>query len=213
MARDWSDLFLTDGARPAAAAAAAAEDEPARKRGFFRKLRSNLSKTREALGAEIQATLLEGDVDEETWERLEEALIMADVGAATTARVVGELEAQALGGEISGGEALSHRLAQMLAEIARTGEDRIDLRHPLDGDHGGRRQRRRQDDDGRQNRRPCSTSSARGRVGAADTFRAAAVRATRDLGGTCRLPDRLRPGGSRSRRGRSTRQQVPRARR
>ena len=129
MARDWSDLFLTDGARPAAAAAAAAEDEPARKRGFFRKLRSNLSKTREALGAEIQATLLEGDVDEETWERLEEALIMADVGAATTARVVGELEAEASGGEISGGEALSHRLAQMLAEIARTGEDRIDLRH------------------------------------------------------------------------------------
>ncbi len=129
MARDWSDLFLTDGDRPAAAAAAAAEDEPARKRGFFRKLRSNLSKTREALGAEIQATLLEGDVDEETWERLEEALIMADVGAATTARVVGELEAEASGGEISGGEALSHRLAQMLAEIARTGEDRIDLRH------------------------------------------------------------------------------------
>jgi fused signal recognition particle receptor len=128
MARDWSDLFITDGVRPAAAAAAA-EDEPARKRGFFKKLRSNLSKTREALGAEIQATLLEGDVDEETWERLEEALIMADVGATTTARVVGELEAQASGGEITGGEALSRRLSEMLAEIARTGEDRIDLRH------------------------------------------------------------------------------------
>jgi fused signal recognition particle receptor len=129
MARDWSDLFITDGARPAAAAAAAAAEEPARKRGFFRKLRTNLSKTREALGAEIQATLLEGDVDEETWERLEEALIMADVGAATTARVVGDLEAQASGGEITGGEALSRRLAEMLAAIARTGEDRIDLRH------------------------------------------------------------------------------------
>ena len=127
MARDWSELFITDGDRPASAAAAAAE-EPERKRGFFRKLRQNLSKTREALGAEIQATLLEGDVDEETWERLEEALIMADVGAATTARVVGELEAQASGGEIVGGEALSRRLAEMLADIARTGEDRIDVR-------------------------------------------------------------------------------------
>ena len=106
----------------------AAAEEPERKRGFFRKLRQNLSKTREALGAEIQATLLEGDVDEETWERLEEALIMADVGAATTARVVGELEAEASGGEIVGGEALSRRLAEMLADIARTGEDRIDVR-------------------------------------------------------------------------------------
>ncbi len=128
MARDWSDLFITDVARPGAAAEAAAEDEPERKRGFFRKLRQNLSKTREALGAEIHATLLEGDVDEETWERLEEALIMADVGAMTTARVVGELEAQAAGGEIVGGEALSARLAEMLAEIARTGSDRIDVR-------------------------------------------------------------------------------------
>ncbi|MDP2710447.1 MAG: signal recognition particle-docking protein FtsY [Solirubrobacteraceae bacterium] len=130
MARDWSDLFITDGARPATIGdGASLADEPERRRGFFKRLRTNLSKTREALGAEIQATLLEGDVDEDTWERLEEALIMADVGAATTARVVGELESEAAGGAISGGEALSRRLAGMLAEIARTGEDRIDLRH------------------------------------------------------------------------------------
>jgi fused signal recognition particle receptor len=126
MARDWTDLFITDGAKPAVVAGAA--EEPERKRGFLKRLRRNLSKTREALGAEIQATLLEGDVDEETWERLEEALIMADVGAATTARVVGELEVQAAGGEIVGGEALSRRLAEMLAAIARTGDDRIDVR-------------------------------------------------------------------------------------
>ena len=125
MARDWTDLFITDGAKSTATSAAG---EPESKRGFFKRLRSNLSKTRDALGAEIQATLLQGDLDEETWERLEEALIMADVGAATTARVVAELEQEAAGGAISGGEALSERLAGMLAQIARTGEDRIDLR-------------------------------------------------------------------------------------
>ncbi len=129
MARDWNDLFITDGVSSASASAAAAEGEPERKRGFFKRLRTNLSKTREALGAEIQATLLDGDVDEQTWERLEEALIMADVGATTTARVVGELEEEATGGAIAGGEALGNRLAEMLAGIARTGEDRIDLRH------------------------------------------------------------------------------------
>jgi fused signal recognition particle receptor len=127
MARDWSDLFITDGVKPQAASAESGA-EPERKRGFFKRLRSNLSKTREALGAEIQATLFQGDLDEETWERLEEALIMADVGAATTARVVGELEQQAADGSLIGGEALSARLAEMLAEIARTGEDRIDVR-------------------------------------------------------------------------------------
>ena len=48
-------------------------------------MRENMRKTREALSAEVQATLFEGDLDEETWERLEEALIYADVGARTTA--------------------------------------------------------------------------------------------------------------------------------
>ncbi|MBA3328278.1 MAG: signal recognition particle-docking protein FtsY [Solirubrobacterales bacterium] len=128
MARDWSDLFITDRAVPAPDAAEAAPDEPERRRGVLRRLRENLSKTREALGAEIHATLLQGDVGEETWERLEEALIMADVGAATTAQVVGRLEQEASSGEVEGGEALGRRLGEMLAEIARTGEDRIDVR-------------------------------------------------------------------------------------
>src|SRR3954467_12947897 len=127
MARDWTELFLTDGPVPAAAAATPGEGE-ARRRGFFRRLRENMRKTREALAAEVQATLFEGDLDEETWERLEEALIMADVGAPTTAKVVAQLEQEAEGGGLDGGEALTGRLTELLADIARTGEDKIDLR-------------------------------------------------------------------------------------
>ena len=55
---------------------------------------------RRALGASF------GDrVDEETWERLEEALILADVGAPTTAAVVRRLEDEVEAGKLSGGEA------------------------------------------------------------------------------------------------------------
>ncbi|HUE25229.1 MAG TPA: signal recognition particle-docking protein FtsY, partial [Solirubrobacteraceae bacterium] len=76
---------------------------------------------------EIQATLFE-DLSDETWERLEEALIYADVGAKTTAEVVEQLEREATEGGISGGEALTERLTELLAQIARTdGDDRIDL--------------------------------------------------------------------------------------
>ena len=128
MARDWQDLFITGDALGGTATA----EEPERaekRRGFFRKLRENMSKTRVALAAEVQATLFEGDVDEDTWERLEEALIMADVGATTTAKVVAELEREAEAGSLTGGEQLSARLAELLAGLARTGEDRIDLRH------------------------------------------------------------------------------------
>jgi fused signal recognition particle receptor len=122
--RDWSDLFITGEDR------AGAEDSGERgasRRGLFRRLRENLSKTRQALSGEIQATLFQ-TLDEHTWERLEEALIMADVGAATTASVVQTLEAEATDGGLSGGEALSERLIELLAETARTGEGRIDIR-------------------------------------------------------------------------------------
>jgi fused signal recognition particle receptor len=125
MARDWYDLFLVDGETPATPA----EEERSEERtGFFRRLRSNMRKTREALQAEVQATLFSGDLDAETWERLEEALIYADVGAATTAQVVAQLEQEAEDGALVGGEALSARLAELLAGIARTGDDHIDLR-------------------------------------------------------------------------------------
>jgi len=126
MPRDWTDVFITgDGATVAAPAVEA----PEQRRGFFRRLRENLSKTREALSAEIQATLFEGELDTATWERLEEALIMADVGARTTAEVVAKLETEADAGGLEGGEALSGRLTELLADLARPGEGRIDLTH------------------------------------------------------------------------------------
>jgi fused signal recognition particle receptor len=129
MAREWTDLFITD--EPAAVVAAIADEPPAaveeKRRGRFSRLRENLRKTRQALGAEIQATLFE-EVNEETWERLEEALIYADVGAPMTAQVVGQLEREATEGGITGGEALSERLTELLADIARVGDDHIDLR-------------------------------------------------------------------------------------
>jgi fused signal recognition particle receptor len=126
MPRDWTDVFITgDGATVPAPSA----EEPEQRRGFFRRLRENLSKTRQALGAEIQATLFEGELDSATWERLEEALIMADVGARTTAEVVGQLEVEAESGGLEGGEALSGRLTELLADLARPGEGRIDLTH------------------------------------------------------------------------------------
>jgi fused signal recognition particle receptor len=126
MARDWRELFIVNGA--AAPPQDAPEEQQVQRRGFFRRLRENMSKTRTALAAEVQATLFE-NLDEETWERLEEALIMADVGAKTTAEVVSKLEMEAESGDIEGGEALTRRLTELLADIARTGEDRIDLRH------------------------------------------------------------------------------------
>ena len=127
MARDWRDLFIVNGASAPDGDQGASEPQEEQKRiGRFRRLRENLRRTRQALTSEIQATLFE-DLSDETWERLEEALIYADVGARTTAQVVGQLEQEATSGDITGGEALTKRLIELLAEIADTGEDRISL--------------------------------------------------------------------------------------
>jgi fused signal recognition particle receptor len=120
--RDWSDLFITADAQQSSSA----QSEQRERRGLLRRLRESMSKTRQALGSEIQATLFQ-NLDEETWERLEEALIMADVGAPTTAAVVQQLEQEASSEGLEGGEALSERLIELLAQTARVGDGRIDV--------------------------------------------------------------------------------------
>ena len=123
MARSWQQLFVTGADAPAEAPASEAEPE---RGGFFSRLRQNMSKTREALGAELQATMFQ-NLDDEAFEHLEETLIYADVGAPTTAKIVERLETEAETGELSGGEDLTRRLRELLADTARVNGDTIDL--------------------------------------------------------------------------------------
>jgi fused signal recognition particle receptor len=83
MSRTWAELLGDDedGAR-----------EGEERTGFLGRLRESLSKSRRALVAEIGASFDAGD--EEAWERLEEALIRADVGVPATAELVRRLEAR-----------------------------------------------------------------------------------------------------------------------
>jgi fused signal recognition particle receptor len=122
MARSWRELFVTGQPAPVEGPDAAPEE----RRGFFRRLRDNMSKTRQALGAELQATLFE-NLDDEAFERLEETLIYADVGAPTTAKIVERLETEASSGDLAGGEDLTRRLCELLADTSRVERDTIDL--------------------------------------------------------------------------------------
>jgi fused signal recognition particle receptor len=92
----------------------------------WRRLRESLSKSRRALQAELSSSLFE-QLDDEAWERLEEALILADVGARTTADVVRRLEVEVEAGSVRGAEAVRERLVELLAEVAGPDEARIDL--------------------------------------------------------------------------------------
>jgi len=114
------------GSRASANASAAAEPE-AERRGVFKRLRESLSKSRQALTEEISASLFDR-IDDETWERLEEALILADAGAPTTAAVVERLEHEVEAGTVpADGVAVRDRLIEILAEVAGSGRAPIDL--------------------------------------------------------------------------------------
>src|SRR6201986_2241673 len=90
MATSWQEM-IDLGSREPANVARPEKAEPERRRGVFRRLRESLSKSRQALQEEISASVFD-KIDDETWERLEEALILADAGAPTTAKVVERLE-------------------------------------------------------------------------------------------------------------------------
>ncbi|MBK5220802.1 MAG: signal recognition particle-docking protein FtsY [Thermoleophilia bacterium] len=125
MATSWQEM-IDLGSRASENVSAETEPEVAR-RGVFKRLRESLSKSRQALSEEISASLFDR-IDEETWERLEEALILADVGAPTTAAVVERLEHEVEAGTVSAdGVAVRDRLIEILAEVASTGRAPIDL--------------------------------------------------------------------------------------
>ncbi|MGH2963611.1 MAG: signal recognition particle-docking protein FtsY [Solirubrobacterales bacterium] len=123
MARTWEEVFELGEGAPAPTERSEPEQE---RRGVLRRLRDNLSKSRTALADELTASLGE-TLDAQTWERLEETLILADVGARTTADVVGRLEAEVEAGSVAGAEGARERLVELLAEAADPGDGRIDL--------------------------------------------------------------------------------------
>jgi fused signal recognition particle receptor len=104
MARSWGELL--------GEAEAAAETE-AERQGFLGRLRDSLSKSRRALTEQLALAAFD-PADDEAWERLEEALIAADVGVRSTAELVQRLEARGPAGDVT--PALVEEVAAMLGD-------------------------------------------------------------------------------------------------
>jgi fused signal recognition particle receptor len=81
------------------------EEEPG---GWFSRLRRGMRRSRESFVGQLNAAMAEfrDAEDEEFWERVEEILITSDVGVPTTAKLVAELEQDALERNITSGKEL-----------------------------------------------------------------------------------------------------------
>ena len=106
MARSWAELLGDEGTP---------QDE-AERSGFFGRLRESLGKSRRALTEELALGSFD-PADDASWERLEEALIAADVGVPATAELVQRLEARGDGTDLAAG--LQEEIARMLGEPGR----------------------------------------------------------------------------------------------
>jgi fused signal recognition particle receptor len=107
MPRSWAELLGEEGAP------AESYDE---QQGFLGRLRDSLGRSRRALTEQLEVAVFDPS-DEAAWERLEEALITADVGVPATAEIVRRLEQRGELPDLQG--ALVDELAEVLGEPAR----------------------------------------------------------------------------------------------
>lgn len=96
-------------------------EESKAKPGFFERLKQGLRKTHEGLVGRIDALLLgRKKIDADTLEELEEILITADIGVATTVELIKALEQRLNRNELQDGEALKNALRdELLARLER----------------------------------------------------------------------------------------------
>ncbi len=86
---------------------------------WFGRLRRGMRRSRESFVGQLNAAVAEfrDAEDEEFWERIEEILITSDVGVPTTARLVAELEQEALERNITSGKELRELMIERATRL------------------------------------------------------------------------------------------------
>jgi fused signal recognition particle receptor len=86
--------------------------------GFFDKLKAGLKKTSEAISNQVNSVFsVFVKVDEELFENLEEALIMADIGVETSTYIIEELRNRVKHKNITDGNEVKKELQQVISDI------------------------------------------------------------------------------------------------
>ncbi|MBQ8893583.1 MAG: signal recognition particle-docking protein FtsY [Clostridia bacterium] len=86
--------------------------------GFFEKLKQGLSKTSKNISSKIDAVLAAfGKIDEDLFEELEEALIMADIGVETTMEIIERLRKEVRQGRITKPDEIKSQLVEIIGSI------------------------------------------------------------------------------------------------
>ena len=97
--------------------------------GVFDKLKHSLSKTKESVSTKLEEVLRSfKSIDEDLFEELEEALIMADIGVSTSCDIIDRLRTAAKEKKISDSTELKTELKEIMKEILLEGENKVILK-------------------------------------------------------------------------------------
>lgn len=127
MTRSWHEVFKGTAAPDAAAETSAVEEEE-KKRGWFKRFKEGLSKSRQNMQQHLSAIMFD-KIDADLWERLEETLIFADCGVKSTVAIVERMEQAANDGKILGKDQFYSYLEESITEMFTVGDYQIDVSH------------------------------------------------------------------------------------
>lgn len=95
--------------------------------GFFDKLKNGLTKTRESIAKQVNNVFsVFVKVDDELFENLEEALIMADIGVETSTYIIEKLRDNVKHKHITDGNLVKEELKSIISEILSTLDTMVD---------------------------------------------------------------------------------------
>lgn len=95
--------------------------------GFFDKLKNGLTKTRESIAKQVNNVFsVFVKVDDELFENLEEALIMADIGVETSTYIIEKLRDNVKHKHITDGNLVKEELKSIISEILSTLDTTVD---------------------------------------------------------------------------------------
>lgn len=96
--------------------------------GFFEKLKSGLTKTRESISEQMNSVFsVFVRVDEELFESLEEALIMADIGVESTEYIIETLRENVKQKHITDGTVVKEELKNIISDILSSQDSAVDV--------------------------------------------------------------------------------------
>ncbi|MBI5869414.1 MAG: signal recognition particle-docking protein FtsY [Actinobacteria bacterium] len=127
MTRSWHEVFKGVAA-PEEAAAEPSEEEQEKKRGWLKRFKESLSKSRQTMQQHLSAVMFD-KIDADLWERLEETLIFADCGVNSTVEIVERMEQAANDGKIMGKDQFYSHLEEAVADMFAVGDYQIDVSH------------------------------------------------------------------------------------